>query len=56
VLCLWLWPVGARGAVDAAWLGVAIGGGGIVFTAAARVVAPPEYEALRGILPRRGRR
>jgi len=55
-LSLALWPPGARGAAEAAWLAATIAGGAAVFLAAARVVAAPEYAAVRETLPLRRRR
>jgi putative peptidoglycan lipid II flippase len=50
-LCLGLWPVGADRWMETAWLGVAIAGGTALFGLAGRILARPEYAALRGILP-----
>lgn len=55
-LCLRLWPSGGSGWLDAAWLALAVSVGAVIFLGASRVLATPEYGALRGILPFRGRR
>ncbi len=51
LLALWAWPARPTIAVDAAWLGVTIAGGALVFAAASRLLAAPEHTALRQILP-----
>jgi putative peptidoglycan lipid II flippase len=51
-----LWPAGASRWTDALWLGIAAGGGAVVFWLASAVVAAPERRALAGTLPFRGRR
>ncbi len=55
-LALWTWPARPTVVVDVAWLAVTIAGGALVFAGSCRVLAPQEFAALRGILPRGRRR
>jgi hypothetical protein len=55
-LCLWVWPRGGSGWLDAAWLALGVGMGAVIFLGTSRVLATPEYRALRGTLPFRGPR
>jgi putative peptidoglycan lipid II flippase len=52
-LCVRLWPVAAGRGVEAAWLAGAVGVGAAIFALGSRIVAAPEYAALRGMLPTR---
>jgi len=53
---VWAWPARPTTVVDVAWLGATIALGAVVCVASSRVLAAPEYAALRGILPHRWRR
>ncbi|HEV8640012.1 MAG TPA: murein biosynthesis integral membrane protein MurJ [Methylomirabilota bacterium] len=55
-LWLWVWPRGGSGWLDAAWLALGVGMGAVIFLGTSRVLATPEYRALRGTLPFRGPR
>jgi putative peptidoglycan lipid II flippase len=50
-VCLRLWPVDAGRGLEAAWLVGGVGVGAAIFCVASRVLAAPEYVALRAILP-----
>jgi putative peptidoglycan lipid II flippase len=50
-LCIARWPVGVGRWTEALWLAGAIVSGTVIYWLASRLVARPEYAALRGILP-----
>lgn len=52
-LCRWAWPSATARWLDAVWLALAVAGGALIFWGASRVLAAPEYGALRGALPSR---
>lgn len=50
-LCVVRWPAGAGRWTEAFWLVGAVGGGAAIFGIASRILARPEYAALRDVLP-----